>query len=67
MEISGGVAAIVCDTTENTVRCDPFNPHRGVPGPFGPKVGNGVENEPAPVSKKLQTESKKESKKSKKS
>ena len=23
----------------------PFNPPRGVLGPFGPKVGNGVENE----------------------
>ena len=33
----------------------PFNPPRGVPGPFGPKVGNGVENEflglPAPGSR----------------
>ena len=42
----------------------PFNPPRGVLGPFGSKVGNGVENEfPGPRgSKKLKTESKKSQK-----
>ena len=52
----------------------PFNPHRVVPGPFGPKVGNGVENEfPGPsspgvqkVKKKVKKESKKSQKESKK-
>ena len=41
----------------------PLNPPRGVLGPFGPKVGNGVEmisqGLPAPGSKKLKTLSKK--------
>ena len=41
-------------------RLRPFRPPLG---PFGPKLGNGVENEfpglPAPGSKKLKTESKK--------
>ena len=33
----------------------PFNPPRGVLGPFGPKVGNGVENEfPGPSSPGVQ-------------
>ena len=27
------------------LQLQPFNPPRGVLGPFGPKVGNGVENE----------------------
>ena len=45
----------------------PFNPPQGVLGPFGPKVGNGVENEfPGPGSKKLKTESKKSRKNVKK-
>ena len=45
----------------------PFHPPRGVLGPFGPKVGNGVENEfPGPsgprapkVKKRVEKESKK--------
>ena len=41
----------------------PFHPPRGVLGPFGPKVGNGVENGlPAPGPKKSKTESKKSQK-----
>ena len=49
----------------------PFNPHRGVPGPFGPKVGNGVENEfPGPSGpgvQKVNNRVEKESNKLKKS
>ena len=50
-----------------TFRLRPFNPHRGVPGPFGPKVGNGVENEfpgpSGPGAQKVKNGVQKESKK----
>ena len=49
----------------------PFNPPRGVLGPYGPKVGNGVENEfPGPSGpgvQKVKNGVEKESKKLKKS
>ena len=48
----------------------PFNPPRGVLGPFGPKVGHGAENEfpgpPSPGVQKVKNRAEKESKKLKK-
>ena len=47
----------------------PFNPPRGALGPFGPKVGNGVENEfpgpSGPGARKVKNRVEKESKKRK--
>ena len=56
---------------KGALRCDPSIPPRGVLGPFGPKVGNGVENEfpgpSGPGAQKVENRVEKESKKLKKS